>query len=867
MQTLWSRSLQARSTCRCPSCQSPLTGVTRRIKTAPARRRLQFGNTITYFYSSIIATAAYADARWKIAKREALDNAISEVKADLKAREEDQQRRLEALLEPAWEEVPHTQTLRKTQTIEDLDFQRVASIRQRKGSNLPAAQLPLAKRQGWPRFPPESLELSHGQKHWDDVVEDSHEQSTNKVTVRNVESSGRALVHDMEPQSPQVAATGSETNVGWEYGHAMVYGPYQADVRKAKEIQAHHNPSAASATDTKDMPLHPAPQDNEAQKSSLIQDETYKLLIGSRDINRGRKAEEVWVEHTAPLLNDRTRMLHETTTAKLVYTLLLLYLDSSGCLRGTWPNVISLAMPNQESVCLSTKHKEELSRKICELEARRKFIVGLRHNPDILKLVAPLPFPNYEQTQMSERKAEANQSAHQNDMLREIFCQKTSPGILFSKLCSTLLAQKSAPNIHSYNLLIILLSHFQLYPAAMAVIDAMFEARLKQNEVTFAAVLNCYHYAKEQRKFWSYVDRMNCEKDVGINCHKLVSQDLRAAHPDHFVESHHTRNVFHRSDPSKANDKLLFMKAAKNMETYEAIIVGWLGIGNLKKAMAEYAGLLRGGFRVSARILEAFLRYSVRIREWEVGVAIWEQLKVIHRPLPVMTYYWMLQLCQLCQKPKDFETVLRDGLQHGVLQKRLTMEDFDLSDSAFKTLLNRSFASRRLEQNVFVPGLKPRNELLLVDESPEQLPNLYLMVAIKYLDLLEAKKEEQGWYHDQDGRAMKATRDIRIYTAKSKSFEIQARKRAMDIRSRLKNSQSIGSKTSLSVDQDITSAHDVLPEVSIPQFTSQQRTEEIRSIIIESAMPLSDTEVQLVPPCLPRRTWRRVQIEHVSNPE
>ncbi|MCJ1363681.1 hypothetical protein MMC16_002790 [Acarospora aff. strigata] len=84
MQTLWSRAAQAKCTCRCSSCLSSASALSRRTTTATGRRRLRFGDAFTLFYSSIFATAAVADAKRKGDRRRKLDSDIAEVKQELK---------------------------------------------------------------------------------------------------------------------------------------------------------------------------------------------------------------------------------------------------------------------------------------------------------------------------------------------------------------------------------------------------------------------------------------------------------------------------------------------------------------------------------------------------------------------------------------------------------------------------------------------------------------------------------------------------------------------------------------------------------------------------------------------------------------
>jgi hypothetical protein len=84
MQVLWSRALQARSSCRCSSCLHATTTLARRTTTAASKRRLRISDVFTACYSTILATAAFADARVKEDRRKEWDRLIEEVKTPSK---------------------------------------------------------------------------------------------------------------------------------------------------------------------------------------------------------------------------------------------------------------------------------------------------------------------------------------------------------------------------------------------------------------------------------------------------------------------------------------------------------------------------------------------------------------------------------------------------------------------------------------------------------------------------------------------------------------------------------------------------------------------------------------------------------------
>lgn len=86
MQVLWSRATQARSSCRCSSCLHVATTLARRTTTVASKRRLRISDVFTACYSTILATAAFADARVKEDRRKEWDRLIEEAKSPSRSR-------------------------------------------------------------------------------------------------------------------------------------------------------------------------------------------------------------------------------------------------------------------------------------------------------------------------------------------------------------------------------------------------------------------------------------------------------------------------------------------------------------------------------------------------------------------------------------------------------------------------------------------------------------------------------------------------------------------------------------------------------------------------------------------------------------
>lgn len=82
MQALFSRTAQARTSCRCMSCGQAAKAVSRRTTTAAPKRRVGAGDLFTACYSTLLASAAIADAEVKRERRKEWDRVIEEAKSE-----------------------------------------------------------------------------------------------------------------------------------------------------------------------------------------------------------------------------------------------------------------------------------------------------------------------------------------------------------------------------------------------------------------------------------------------------------------------------------------------------------------------------------------------------------------------------------------------------------------------------------------------------------------------------------------------------------------------------------------------------------------------------------------------------------------
>ncbi|KAI2610669.1 uncharacterized protein GGS25DRAFT_513201 [Hypoxylon fragiforme] len=83
MNSLWSRAVQAQSSCRCRLCHHSGHSIIRRSATTATRRKVSAADVFTACYTTILGTATIIDANRKEARRKDLDRRLEQARAAL----------------------------------------------------------------------------------------------------------------------------------------------------------------------------------------------------------------------------------------------------------------------------------------------------------------------------------------------------------------------------------------------------------------------------------------------------------------------------------------------------------------------------------------------------------------------------------------------------------------------------------------------------------------------------------------------------------------------------------------------------------------------------------------------------------------
>lgn len=486
------------------------------------------------------------------------------------------------------------------------------------------------------------------------------------------------------------------------------------------------------------------------KKESLSLLNVFNVFLQPARSRMGRPPGEAWADTENPIPSRRIRLQREAAMARLVFCLISELFTA----RPDNPEAeerrpyIHLDLPDGKHVRLSSDDISDISHNIEELTFRLSVLRGLRASPHAMSLIVDTPSPHYEVAEETEREAEIARAAQQNDTLIDIFANSTSLDELLSALCTAILGQRVAPNIHTYNILIVKFQDLGLRQAVRHAIGALLSSAILQNEITHVAILNYYLFYSSPYLFRGY-----CNVMQGVAGQGVGRADYDVKEPEALLNPSHLSVSFKdltypRTGPDTPSQVL--RTASMNQEVYEATIVGLLHIREFANAMRQYSSMLANGFRHSVRIHEAMLCASVDQEDWELGCTVWEHLQSASESVSTLSYYWMLQLCSRFANQKRFNEIMSQGLQSGALKDRLYITNFWLDDKRKIGVRTWKFETSKLRQHIWVPGL-PNMDYGTEFCENKHLPNLYTMLLAQYIAVFEARKQHLLWLdHDED---------------------------------------------------------------------------------------------------------------------
>ena len=594
MQTLWSRAVQTKCTCRCPSCLPTPTTASRRATTTAAKRRLRYGDAFTFFYSSILATAAVTDARRKDEKTEQWDKAIVQAKEELRAIETEQERRLQALSTPI--KLDRLENWKDTGT-------------------------------------------------WENIFDWAAHQNQSRL--------------------------------------ALGYG-------KLEGIQARVLNGLSPAT-------------------------LRELCMNGKimEAREGRREPDVKEDVVSDRpLSTKKRKTMELSTAKMVFRLLL---QSS---RSTTTESVTLNPSERLMWQALMRNVKQLRSKLTEMEGRLSQLRRLDANSETLQDLESPQFPRYSDCAPRATDGSPSLNTTLETLLAPNRREITDINAMVTKICYNLLVSTTPPNVHTYNILITRLCHFNQLEMASIVLDSMRECHIRPNEVTVAATLRYYTLANDRRGFRSYVNRMQgkgggltlAHPSTSITHINQVKYVAQRAGNSRYMRLPQFSTLRNERSLSAAQPIKLINKAPRNQEVFSALIIGSLKLLGFNQAMSHYLDMVRCGWETDVHILVALLKYCSDAENWLFGQKVWQEIKTLASSATKTAYFLMLRLCLICGREEEFRSILRDGIERTVLDVSLTQLSFSISPNRLKTVMGKGSKQRAEHIERFVYKLERKTE-------------------------------------------------------------------------------------------------------------------------------------------------------------
>ncbi|PSN72971.1 hypothetical protein BS50DRAFT_568567 [Corynespora cassiicola Philippines] len=239
--------------------------------------------------------------------------------------------------------------------------------------------------------------------------------------------------------------------------------------------------------------------------------------------------------------------------------------------------------------------------------------------------------------------------------------EELSP-LAVARICHNLLVSTSAPDVQTFNILMIGLKRWKRIALVDDVIAALDACKIRPNEITCTTILDFYTQTDRPDHFSRFVGRM-----------RGVGNALMLAHPDTTI------NEMGQSRLVRVNDVKIHQKIYPTPVVFNTLMQGVLKFAGLERALEIYYEMKEDGWGLDMPGLNKFLDECVRSANWYGGLYVWNEIESIkhkvRRPQMAHAYSQMLALCTLTGNTVVFNQVLRDVVQMGHNRKSI-MEGF-----------------------------------------------------------------------------------------------------------------------------------------------------------------------------------------------
>lgn len=266
----------------------------------------------------------------------------------------------------------------------------------------------------------------------------------------------------------------------------------------------------------------------------------------------------------------------------------------------------------------------------------------------------------------SERKAElVDFNINLQKMLWET---KSTLSRRLPDLCNYLLSSHTAPNVHTYNVLLIRFCQLKEDACVHAVLDSIQETNTRPNEITNSTILRYLAAIDDRWRFRDYIWLMQ-----GWNGGLALANP--AMQIDDLARSRY--KVFSKGQK-------MAEKARMNEEVYTSVIVGVLKMFSVDEAIWYYSQMVAEGWKPTMEILTAMLQKSCELRCLRAGREFWTKIRALGEAgheISKTAYAAVLDLCIQSEQMDWYQEIESEAIACGILPQSVPRESNVLSGS------------------------------------------------------------------------------------------------------------------------------------------------------------------------------------------
>ncbi|KAF1911747.1 hypothetical protein BDU57DRAFT_523728 [Ampelomyces quisqualis] len=234
-------------------------------------------------------------------------------------------------------------------------------------------------------------------------------------------------------------------------------------------------------------------------------------------------------------------------------------------------------------------------------------------------------------------------------------CSKGDPAekaSVVAKICHNLLISTSAPDIHTFNVLMAGFALWRRSDLVDDVIAALEPSKIRPNELLCTQILT--HYTNQSRPddFSRFVAKM-----------RGVDNAITLANPSITINEAGCGRLV------RINDHKVYQKIYPTPMVFAALIHGVLKFAGFDRALDIYYEMKADGWGLTMPALTRLLADCIRRADWEGGAYVWEEIKRIKanvKPSYVAkAYHHMLSLCSVTGNTVAFNQVLNEVAKRG----------------------------------------------------------------------------------------------------------------------------------------------------------------------------------------------------------